>query len=84
MIKERSSALNVPRSALVRKKLGYVRENLQTPYKVIGTKANMATSIISQFVHNKRDLNDKSLDRLEPVVDAYLKVLEYQDKVMKG
>lgn len=81
---DKSYYVNVTRSSLVRKKFKYLRANLPLPYRVIGDKTNMSIATLSQFVLEVRDFNDASLDRLEPVIDNYLKLLDLQDELMKG
>lgn len=76
--------VNVSRSNSVRKKFKHLRDNLPLPYKVIGDKTNMSISTLSQFLNGTRDFNDNSLDRLEPVINSYLKLLDLQEELMKG
>lgn len=84
MRKNTSFYVNVTRSTSVRNKFKHLRENLPLPYKVIGEKTKMSKATLSQFLNGTRDFNDNSLDRLEPIIDNYLKLLELQDELMKG
>lgn len=75
---------NIERSDAVRYKIEIVREELGIPYKLLVKKASFKKSVLSEFVNKRRNLNDYSLDRLEPVVDAYLKIFEDSEKLLRG
>lgn len=83
-MRESTYNVNVERSKDVRNKLMVVSKELGIPYKLISAKAGFTRPGLSNFVTNKKNFNNDSLDRLEPVVDAYLKLLENSDAILRG
>ncbi len=69
---EHSYLVNVERSIVVRKNLIFISKELGLSYTLIGKKAGFPIQILSSFATKRRNLNDRSLDRLEPIVNAYL------------